>query len=44
MNWDELSPDALADAIATDIGRNPDYRPVDPDGAARAAAHLFALI
>jgi len=44
MNWDELSPDALADAIATDIGRNPDYRPVDPDGATRAAAHLFALI
>jgi len=44
MDWAALDPDALADAIATEIGREVDHLPVDPGGAARAAAHLAELI
>jgi UDP-N-acetylglucosamine:LPS N-acetylglucosamine transferase len=44
LDYDELTPDALADAIATEIGRDVDYRPVTPDGAARAAALLTDLL
>jgi pimeloyl-ACP methyl ester carboxylesterase/predicted glycosyltransferase len=44
MGWDELEPDALADAIAAEIGRDVDYAPVDPGGAARAAARLAGLL
>jgi UDP:flavonoid glycosyltransferase YjiC (YdhE family) len=43
MSWDELAPATLAEAIATEIGREPDYRPVDAGGAARAAVHLSEL-
>ncbi|MCX6465539.1 MAG: alpha/beta fold hydrolase [Pseudonocardiales bacterium] len=42
--WDELAPDALADAIAREIGREVDHLPVDPGGAARAAAMLAELL
>ena len=44
MDWATLSPDSLADAITTEIGREVDHLPVDPGGAARAAAHLGELI
>jgi pimeloyl-ACP methyl ester carboxylesterase/predicted glycosyltransferase len=44
MDWAELSPDALADAIAGEIGRQVAYRPVDPGGAARAAVRLAELL
>ncbi|MDN5860431.1 MAG: alpha/beta fold hydrolase [Pseudonocardia sp.] len=44
MDWDELAPDALAVAIAKEIGREVDYLPVDPGGAARAAAQLAELL
>lgn len=44
MDWDELTPDALADAMATEIAREVDYAPVDPGGAARAAARLAELL
>jgi predicted glycosyltransferase len=44
MDWAALAPDALADAIAAEIGREVDHLPVDPGGAARAAAHLAELI
>jgi UDP:flavonoid glycosyltransferase YjiC (YdhE family) len=44
MDWAELGPDALADAIAREIGREVDPLPVDPGGAARAAAHLAELL
>lgn len=44
IDWDDLTPDALADAIATEIGREVDYRPVDAGGAARAAARLAELL
>jgi predicted glycosyltransferase len=44
MDWAALDPDSLADVIATEIGREVDHLPVDPGGAARAAAHLAELI
>jgi UDP:flavonoid glycosyltransferase YjiC (YdhE family) len=44
MDWDDLMPDGLADAIATEIGRDVDYLPVDPGGAAKAAATLAELL
>ncbi len=44
MDWAELGPDALADAIAAEIGREVDPLPVDPGGAARVAAHLADLV
>ncbi|HEY7225158.1 MAG TPA: alpha/beta fold hydrolase [Micromonosporaceae bacterium] len=44
LNYVDATPDALADAIVTEIGREVDYQPVTPDGAARAAALLAALL
>ena len=44
MDFDEISPDSLAEAIAAEIGRDVAYRPVDTDGAARAAKLLAGLI
>jgi len=37
-------PDALAAAIVAEVSRDVDYRPVETDGAARAAAMLAELI
>jgi pimeloyl-ACP methyl ester carboxylesterase len=39
-----LDPDGLAAAIAAEVGREVDYRPVETDGAARAAAMLADLL
>lgn len=45
MSYDEASdPDALASAIATEIGRTVDYLPVTGGGAARAATLIAELI
>ena len=44
LDWDETDPDGLAAAIAAEIGREVDYRPVDPGGAARAATLLAELL
>jgi pimeloyl-ACP methyl ester carboxylesterase len=44
LDYDELTPDGLGDAIATEIGREVTYRPVPSDGAAKAAALLADLI
>jgi predicted glycosyltransferase len=44
MDYDNTTPDQIATAIATEIGRNTDYHPVTPDGAARAAAMLSDLL
>lgn len=44
MPYDELEPDALAVAIAEEIGRTVDYLPVESDGARRAAAMLAELV
>jgi UDP-N-acetylglucosamine:LPS N-acetylglucosamine transferase len=41
MDYATSDPDLIADAIAAEIGRTVDYRPVETDGAARAA-HLIA--
>jgi pimeloyl-ACP methyl ester carboxylesterase/predicted glycosyltransferase len=44
LDFEELTPDSLAEAIATEIGHEVRYRPVPPDGAARAAALLAELL
>jgi predicted glycosyltransferase len=44
LDYDDLTPDRLAAAIAAEIGRETAYRPVAGDGAARAAALLADLI
>ena len=44
MDFDESTPDVIADAIAEEIGRSVEYRPVETDGAARAAAHIAELL
>ncbi len=44
LDYDEVTPETLAEAIATEIGRDVAYRPVGTDGAARAAALLADLL
>ena len=41
MDYATSDPDAIAEAIGAEIGRTVDHRPVETDGAARAA-HLIA--
>jgi pimeloyl-ACP methyl ester carboxylesterase/predicted glycosyltransferase len=44
MDFDDAPPEAIAAAIANEIGREVDYRPVTADGAARAAATIAELL
>ncbi len=44
VNYEDAGPEALAAAIAEEIARPVSYRPVETDGAARAAAILAELI
>ena len=44
MDFDESTPEVIAAAIAEEIGRPVDYRPVETDGAARAAARIAELL
>jgi pimeloyl-ACP methyl ester carboxylesterase/predicted glycosyltransferase len=44
MDFDDGSPQVIAEAIASEIGRTVDYRPVEADGAARAAALIADLL
>jgi predicted glycosyltransferase len=44
MDFDASTPGVIADAIAEEIGREVTYRPVESDGAARAAALLAELL
>jgi pimeloyl-ACP methyl ester carboxylesterase/predicted glycosyltransferase len=44
MDYDTATPADIATAIATEIGRDVDYRPVATDGAARAAALIAGLL
>jgi len=44
MEFDTATPDVIADAIASEIGRGVAYRPVEAGGAARAAAHIAELL
>jgi pimeloyl-ACP methyl ester carboxylesterase/predicted glycosyltransferase len=44
MDYDQIQPETLADAIAAEIGRDVSYRPVTSDGAARAASLLAEML
>jgi pimeloyl-ACP methyl ester carboxylesterase/predicted glycosyltransferase len=44
MDYDRSTPEAIAAAVAEEIGREVAYRPVDPGGAARAARRLAELL
>jgi pimeloyl-ACP methyl ester carboxylesterase/predicted glycosyltransferase len=44
VDYDQTRPDALAAAIAEEVARPVSYRPVETDGAGRAAALLAELI
>ena len=44
MDYGDLEPDRLADAVVAELGRTPSYLPVTTDGAARAADRLAELL
>jgi UDP:flavonoid glycosyltransferase YjiC (YdhE family) len=44
MDFEVATPETIAEAIAQEIGRDVDYRPVERDGAARAAALIAELL
>jgi predicted glycosyltransferase len=44
MEFDEAPADAIAEAIAAELGREVQYRPVASDGAARAAAMIAEVL
>jgi predicted glycosyltransferase len=44
MDFDTADPDTIGAAIAEEIGREVDYRPVESSGAARAAALIGELL
>jgi predicted glycosyltransferase len=44
MDFEDSPPEAIAQAIAQEIGREVDYRPVAADGATRAAAMIAELL
>jgi pimeloyl-ACP methyl ester carboxylesterase/predicted glycosyltransferase len=44
MDYETSGPAEIAAAIASEIGRQVDYRPVAPDGAARAAALIGGIL
>jgi pimeloyl-ACP methyl ester carboxylesterase/predicted glycosyltransferase len=44
MDFETATPDVIAGAINEEIGREVDYRPVETDGAARAAALIAELL
>jgi pimeloyl-ACP methyl ester carboxylesterase/predicted glycosyltransferase len=44
MEFDDSPPDAIAAAIAQEMGRQVDYRPVETDGARRAAERLAEML
>lgn len=44
MTWDEATPEHLAAAVAAHVGERVEYRPVEADGAGRAARILAELL
>ena len=44
MDFETATPTSIAEAIAEEIGREVDYRPVETDGAAVAAARIAELL
>jgi pimeloyl-ACP methyl ester carboxylesterase/predicted glycosyltransferase len=44
LDFDESTPEVIAEAIAAEMGRDVEYRAVESDGAARAAAYIAELL
>jgi UDP:flavonoid glycosyltransferase YjiC (YdhE family) len=44
MDYATATPEVIADAIAAELGRSVDYRPVETDGATRAASLIAQLV
>jgi pimeloyl-ACP methyl ester carboxylesterase/predicted glycosyltransferase len=44
MDYETATPDVIAEAIASELKRKIEYRPVETDGAARAAASIAQLL
>ena len=44
MDYDTATPDVIAQALVQELSRTPAYRPVETDGAARAAGLLAELL
>ena len=44
MDYAAASPEAIADAIAAEIGRQTRYRPVDPQATGRVAARIAEML
>jgi hypothetical protein len=44
MDYATATPESIADAIAAELDRPVDYRPVETDGAARAATMIAELL
>ncbi|MGH3993573.1 MAG: glycosyltransferase, partial [Pseudonocardiaceae bacterium] len=44
MDFDDSTPEVIAEAISEEIGRQVDYRPVETDGAKRAATQIADLL
>jgi hypothetical protein len=44
MDFEESTPEVIAVAISDEIGREVDYRPVETDGATRAATRIAELL
>jgi hypothetical protein len=44
MDYETATPDVIASAIAAELKRTVDYKLVETDGAARAAARIAELL
>jgi hypothetical protein len=44
MDFEVATPETIAEAIAEEIGQPVDYRPVERDGASRAASLIAELL
>jgi len=44
MDFEGASPEVIAQAIAEEIGRDVDYRPVETDGARLAVQRISELL
>jgi hypothetical protein len=44
MDFDDSTPEVIAEAICQELSRRVDYRPVETDGATRAATRIAELL
>jgi hypothetical protein len=44
LDFDTATPEVIADMITHEIGRHVDYKPVESDGATRAASLIAQLL